>query len=57
MPGEGASGVFSSRLIRAKVFATFVCVAGVYRKAFERHETCPFGKVFVIATSSLCIAG
>jgi hypothetical protein len=48
MPGEGAFGVLSSRLIRAKVFATFVWVAGVYWKVFERHETCPFGKVFVI---------
>jgi hypothetical protein len=35
----------------------FVCAAGVYRKAFERHETCPFGRVFVIPTSSLDIAG
>jgi hypothetical protein len=57
MSGEGAPWVFSCRLIRAKVSATFVCAAGVYRKAFERHETCPFGKVFVIATASLCIAG
>jgi hypothetical protein len=52
-----ASRDFSSRLIRAKVCATFVCVAGVYRKAFERHDTCPFGKVFVISASSLCGAG
>lgn len=43
-------------MIRAKVFARSVCKAGIYRKVLDRQETCPFGKVFVTAASSLFIA-
>jgi hypothetical protein len=46
-------GVLSSRAIRANVLATFVCAAGVYRKALDRQDTCPFGRVFVMIISSL----
>jgi hypothetical protein len=45
-----ASRAFSSRAIRANVFAMFVSTDGVYRKALDRHERCPFGRRFAIVS-------